>query len=405
MIPKGNILSKPGDCIISGTPSIDHIHYYIAHHKEWFFNIELLDSYLSFLELLVLHDRLIYSAPYGAYDDVLNSSDFDSPAMGPCFDTYHLNISSEINLENEVLDLLRKKNILFQSKFEIKDLSPSKTFHFYSSIPELSKQLSSIERFAEGYESDKTICQRISLAYCSKKYGFPLFLTEFAGEGKIPFYMNNYQFNELSEITEIEKSIQKGVIPYLKNRLDSGAKNEIFRIEELGFETIFPKTPIAAQILLESKSPEDLLSVALSIRHEYRSFRQEMSKIEKEIFDPEINIQQKVKGIKYLEEIADELWPESNFGYRQVTSEVSSVSNLALNIGSSFSIQDVPTTIATISRAPWELLKKYFLRRKVKVLLQSKKAFLGSRENTIHISKMFKCSEELVKKSYSDYKR
>ncbi|MCD4806689.1 MAG: hypothetical protein K8R13_03820 [Methanococcoides sp.] len=401
---------KSGDCILtqSSLPSIDYIHYNDFISDKETFDFENLNSYLSFLELIIMHDRLIVSTnDYFNYNNLPDLEDLDPDIIDLVFTSYKFNHKSKINLEEDALNSLEKSNILHNAGlFEVNNLSPYNIVQTHQNLPFFKQEINSSKKHITAEFPkivDENFKKQIAFASCAQSYGIPLLLSEFSTEAKIPLYMDSYESSKIAEITGFEKSVQKSVLEYLKKHLDSGAEKELSRIEELGYETIFPRTPIATQILNEAKSPEDLLSVALTIREDFREFRQEISKFESELFDPDMTYNQKIQKMNYLEGLANEVWSQPRVGFQQVTSEISSVSNLAFEIGSSLTCQDVPSVVKIIAKAPWEITKKYLLRRKVNVLIDSKKEFMNSKDCTSNISKIFNCSEELVKNSQKEW--
>jgi hypothetical protein len=403
---------KNGDCILthSSLPSIDYIHFNTCFDNTETFDFESLNSYLSFLELIIIHERLLVSTyNYFDYNNVLEVEDLEPDIIDLIFTKYIFNHESRVNLEEDTFNSLLKSNILYdKGVFKLDNLSPYKIVENYQNVPILEQDIhNSIKYISTTFPKivNENFKKQIAFSSCAQRYGIPLLLSEFSAEAKIPLYLDYSEKSKIDEITEIQKAVQKGVLCYLKNRLDSGAEKEISRIEELGFETIFPRTPIATQILNEAESPEDLLSVALSMRKDFCEFRQEMIKLENEIFDPDMTIIQKNKRVNYLEDLAHEIWSQPRVGFQQVTSEVSSVSNLAFEIGSSLTFQDVPSAVKIVSKAPWEMMKKHLRRRKVNVLIDSKKEFIHSKDCISNISRIFNCSEKLVKDSRKEWSK
>ena len=107
-------------------------------------------------------------------------------------------------------------------------------------------------------------------------------IRDFASESRTPFHISEREAANLRPRESVEDALSAGVIAALKQRLDSGAAADLERLENIGAPVVFPRTPIAAQILEHSDKPDDLLRVALDLRQEAKHFRASLRQVEEE---------------------------------------------------------------------------------------------------------------------------
>lgn len=392
------LYANPGDilCSYPQLPDPDSIYEELeGRASQKHFSLAALAEYLALLETVVLHERIIVGSadvPNDNRDD-LKSETFRTFGVG-----YRIRTASLVP-PLRLYPTLKEKGILHEVLAEIPDLFPSTLIDRYVNTPTIASQIRYFETNAIRIDPDRDRCRRIALHLTSYKIGIPLFLIEFASRSSMPLRISDFENELLSGVTYVQRDIEKGVVEHLKNHLNAGALTEIRKLEELGNTTIFPRTPIAGQILLESRTPEDLLRVALSLRREYSGFRQEMSKLEREIFDPDLTLADKLRKRDGLEEMANELWPQKESRrsiFQQVTDELSGVSDIGMSATNPLTFLSVPNAILRITALPWKLIRSQLRRRKVRAMLKSRHSFLNSRFGMKHVAHIFRCPEEIV---------
>jgi hypothetical protein len=257
------------------------------------FSMDDLSSFLAFLETVVLHERIVVGfADTGVH---LTKGDMKSEAYDYLNTVWRFKPPSEVHLtQKDVLDRLERDGIAHFAEVELPDITASKLLAHYATTPSVIKRLRSNEEDTRAYEKDESRIRRIALSTTSREVGIPLLLAEFASRASIPLRVSHFEVNRLSQITNIDRRIQSGVVEYLKKKLDTGAMHEIAHLEELGHTTIFPRTAIAVQILSESERAEDMLDVTVSLREQYGDFRRQMAELEKELFDPDLTLDRKI---------------------------------------------------------------------------------------------------------------
>ena len=389
----------PGDILYSywSLPNIDWI-YFRDHDGRKRFSIDGLSSCLAFLETVVLHERIVAgSADTGS---PLEKGDSKSEAYDYLNTVWRIKWVNQVQLsEEQVFKRLERDGILHFAKVQLPDLTASRLVGYYRATRSVIERRQSHEQSMRAYEKDRDRLRRIVLDTISREVGVPLLLTEFASRASIPLRVSLREADRLSQIMNIDRRIQSGVVEYLKKKLDTGALREIERLEELGHATIFPRTAIAGQILSESEKPEDMLDVTLSLRRQYTELRRQMGKLEKEIFNPELTLEKKQNMVRELDNVANELWPATTRQFQQVTSEISAVSNLAVASMSPLNFKDIPSSVLSIVDQPWELIRRYLRRRKVRAMLQTKRVFLNSRPTIELISKKFRCPISVIRQT------
>ena len=388
----------PGDILCSekSLPWIDRIYAKEPDGKEYFF-MEDLSSYLAFLETVTLHERIVVGS--ADIESILEKGDTKSEAYD------HLNTEYVINYVNpalrgeKVLDRLEKDGILSYAEVRYPNLTASELVEHYAATPHMIKRRKVLEKSASAFESDKGRLKRIVLYRTTMDVGVPLLLTEFASRASIPLRVAPHEASRLAPIMSIDRRIESGVIEHLKKKLDTGAMHEIERLEELGHTTIFPRTPIAGQILSESEKAEDMLDVALSLRKQYADFRRQMGVLENAIFNPGLTLGKKRNMLRSLNDFANELWPTTTSQSQQVTSEISAISNLAFASMSPFDFKDIPGSVLSIVNRPWDVIRRHLRRRKVRAMLHTKRVFLDSKPTIEAISSIFRCPMQVIRRT------
>jgi hypothetical protein len=388
----------PGDILCSekSLPQINWIYVKDSDGREHFF-MKRLSSYLAFLETVVLHERIVVGS--ANIEAILEKGDTKSEAYDHLNTEWALKYVNQVQRVGRVLDILERDGILNYAEVRYPNLTASELVEHYAATPSMIKRRQVLEKSQSAFERNKGRLQRIVLHRIALEVGVPLLLTEFASRASIPLRVSLHEASRSAPIMNIDRRIESGVVEHLKKKLDAGAMHEIDRLEELGHTTIFPRTPIAGQILSESEKAEDMLDVALSLRKQYADFRRQMGVLESEIFDPGLTLAKKRNMLRGLNSAANELWPATTSQSQQVTSEISAVSNLAFASMNPLNFKDITDSVLSIVSQPWDLIRKHLRRRKVRAMLQTKRAFLNSKPTIEAISKIFRCPTRVIRRT------
>ena len=383
-----------GDFILpsEALPEPDIIVSSQSETREVEFRLDALRNYLSFLELVVLNERLII----GHYDVLsdLDSTLKDSKAFSALFTRYYLRGS--LNLEEEMFKVLIGKEILFD--VQLTGSSPqAQVLKHLPLSDQLHNMLDEHRDFSEQYEKDKDVVEALALASLASEVGMPLHLSEFAWRAQLPYLLTTQQLSAVSSVESVELRLRKSVVTQITKSLNEGARRELERIAELGDRTVFPETPISCQIVMNSSRPEDFLLIALQLRDEYRDFRKQMIDLETELLSEEASLKRKLKLQRHVDLLAAELWPTNQKGMRKEATELSNILNiLPVN---TLDIKSIAKLTQYILDKPAELLIRLIRRRKVRVLLKTRKKFLESKGWPSKLAEVFELPKRVVKDS------
>ncbi|TXN34990.1 hypothetical protein FVB32_10355 [Flagellimonas hymeniacidonis] len=383
-IEKPNLTIQKGDIMLSPEmlPWADAI--VTTSAKNQLFDSTLLKRYLDFLELVVLNNRLLIS--YKPKTDL--SARVDDELIPPPL--YSFKVKGDLNLDENMTNFLDKQGILLSGRLPAckykDDLEVIEKYlpynkdlkQYYSKAQEVVfRQYSKIR--------DKEVVHQLTLIQMGEDIGNTLYLNEAFKQFELPYILAEENTYLIETIEENERKTQTGVINYLKKSLNDGALKEVERLATIGGSTVFPYTPIASEIVMNSNNPEDFLKVAMELRTSYKKFREEMVEIEKMLFDSELSLKKKLKLVKTIEGLANELWSNHTNGFRKSTIEISGLSDILepMTYASSAGL------VKKILEYPTDLILSHLRKRKVRVMLNSKKNFLSSKDLTQKLTTIF----------------
>jgi hypothetical protein len=362
------------------------------------FVLGILDGYLKFLELVVFNER-IFGARF------LTFTEKEAKAVGENKLNEHFYREIYIHkpvIEEEILKRLTDKGIFFFATISSNDIGPRKIINDLLNIsPQLKKSLRKEITFNKPiFKKNAEVVSQIALA---EDIGVPICIGEFAKQNGLPFALHRIESKAIEEFELAETKLSNGVLGYLKEKLDGGAKQELVRINGLGIKTIYPETPIAWQIIRDSSKLEDFLPVALQLRDEYKKFRQSMINIEDEIYSDDITLKRKTQLIKELDSMAGEIWKKQENTTQKVAQGFSSLLDIALNQITGLSLGNFPKLLNYILGKPTEMLLDKLHQRKIKVVLNSKKQFMQSNKWADKISSIFSLSKSEAREKIIKY--
>lgn len=363
------------------------------------FVVGFLDSYLKFLELVITNERIL-DITFSTYTEA-EAKVVGEEALEFYFDR-GIYIKKPI-LRQQLLKELKAENIYFPVIGQSNYFSPRKIIDVYLSI---SPQLQNLfkkkkDRTPIEFKKNAELIAQIALA---EDIGIPLSIIEYAKRTSLPYALASDETESVKEFESTETNLRNGVIAFLKEKLDRGARKEIARIDELGNKTIYPETPIAWQIVRDSSKLEDFLPVTLQLREEYKKFRETTIKIEEELFSDEITLKRKRQLVRELDFVADAIWKDQENTTRKVAQDFSSILDLALNQATNLSTGNFPKLLEFVLGRPVEILLSKLHERKIKVLLNSKKQFMNGSRWVDKISSIFSLPKHEIKEELTKYR-
>jgi antitoxin component of RelBE/YafQ-DinJ toxin-antitoxin module len=353
-------------------------------------------EFLNFLELVVLNERIIVG-DYPVFKD-LDPDVLKSPAAGKISNVYGL--KGDLNIGQKALDRLTEQGVLYDVELYSDDVSPRDYLTRHLSLSdELQDSLHDTSVFLRKYEPDRSIADELAMAEMNWNFGVPMFLSELAREAQLPFRLTRHEMRRVAWAEKLEIRLQRGVVARLADSLNEGARKELDQLAELGGHTVFPQTPISWQIVAESNGPEDLVQVALQLRDEYRKFRRRMVELEAELADEQTSLKRKIKLKKQVDAMAGELWPTQPTGIRKEATELSGLLNALPAAVDAATLGGVTGLTQYVLSRPTDLILKLLRRRKVRVLLNSKRTFLRGANWTGKLANIFNIPQEDVREA------
>jgi hypothetical protein len=394
--PEQTLHPQRGDILLSSlsVPRADSIR--VVRNSKPKLNPFFLLEFLNFLELVVLNERIIVG-DYPVFKD-LDPDVLKSPAAGKISNVYGL--KGDLNIGQKALDRLTEQGVLYDVELYSDDVSPRDYLTRHLSLSdELQDSLHDTSVFLRKYEPDRSIADELAMAEMNWNFGVPMFLSELAREAQLPFRLTRHEMRRVAWAEKLEIRLQRGVVARLADSLNEGARKELDQLAELGGHTVFPQTPISWQIVAESNGPEDLVQVALQLRDEYRKFRRRMVELEAELADEQTSLKRKIKLKKQVDAMAGELWPTQPTGIRKEATELSGLLNALPAAVDAATLGGVTGLTQYVLSRPTDLILKLLRRRKVRVLLKSKRTFLRGANWTGKLANIFNIPQEDVREA------
>jgi len=359
------------------------------------FSASSLVRFLSFLELAVFHERLIFGSmefevdlePELFTDDLIA---YTQQKWAP---------KGTLDISANAISRLQEEGALLRRQLPKLDESPRELLLRFSALSPALLKAQEVEK-RDGFDDLLPVLsehqwKELGHYLAMVEYGEALVASEYSRECGVPFHHEDTKELRLTE--EAELSTREGVLSMLRNQLSRGARAELDRLSRLGTVCMFPRTPVALQILRRSREPEDLIESCLDLREEWAGFRRQMIEIEEQLLSEDITLARKLRLLSSLEAAASEVWKQPLAGgLRQVIKEISGLVPLL----SSAIASPVPGSTASAVRAilglPVETILRALRRRKLRVLHEAKKGFLQSAGLSTHLAEMFEVPQEVV---------
>lgn len=390
-----DILANQGQKVGFGDILISHMYFEIfspdsiIHKNDSGREIILnrFDDFLKTLELIVINEHVSIVKP-----DPLTFKDFDdtvwkSPGWAPLEIMYM--DGGELEIKDYFFQELGKRNILSEGIIAHDGLLPTEYIQMLKKEKDFKGFYDSYLEGVKCEEKNDEIAEQVLDAHFSIIIGFPLYLSNFAGDAKIPFILSPYERRHVEPLENFFNESARSLRNILFEKYSEGARKITKEIADFGGNFIYPSTPIASEIILNSSSPKDLVNITIDLRDHYQKFRKVMCEMESALVDEDISISNKKKIIREMKFFFNELWPESNDIINKELKEYSNFIGglpkdiMNLKFGSPIEIYN------SLSNFPLESLIKRLKKRKISALLNSKKTFLKSKNIRDKISNIF----------------
>lgn len=393
-----NFAVKRGDLIFSNLarPNPNAIISPASLDEKPFFRPQLLESYLQFLESIVINERLVLT-------DVICYDKSDKKLLGSEFikSLEYWSWSGSLDIEEDLVNQLYKNNILKVVQLNPETYSPKSYIRRYLKISKFLQEKLQHEEKSELQRKKKEIdfAKQAALLVLATEYGSPIAISEFARDKGVPYMLGEIELNFISKLDNVEIDLSRGIISHLKKRLDENSQNLINQLSKIATPLIFPKTPIAWTIIRDSNKPEDLIQVALQVRKDFSNFRKDIISLEEELFDDNTTIHRKQKILYEIDLMAKGLWSEENLTHQKISQEIANLINLIPSDLSFNPAREIPNITSYLLTKPINSLIAAFHTRKIKVLLKAQKDYMRSKLWIQKLSKVFSFPEDDIRNS------
>jgi len=389
-----------GDCMVSpeAYPRIDSI---VAGNQKRQLQVEHLAATLKFLELAVIYERLIvpYVPPQPIEVSQLKVKVGDIVTI-QCIETPRLQIGDDIKrMLSDAGCLVFRAVAARSARWRVFTLRLCRRLRkaLEGCAVRLSTVCSFIQRTARRSGGPLNLDpERAALTDIATILGVPYTLSEYCAYLDIPLYISDRETTALQTAEVADSRLRRGVIDFVCGRFADAARAEVRKLTLLGSRTIFPETPIASQILTHASSPGDISRVALQLRREFASFRTAMLEIENDLRSESVSLKTKRKRYQTLVALANEVWPETERAYFKEAWEVSDFLTGVAAVAGSPAVS-VGELLKILKSVPKDTFKQWFARRKVRILMRSRKQFLASRDHVEHVARVFNLPKRHVR--------
>jgi len=366
-------------------------------------SIDNLKDYLKLLEILVLFERVIVGTfPSFALELTKNRIDEQNATNILNEFTELYRVVPALSLEEDLRKRTKERGIIVDVVLENKQIpSPNELVERYINIDkyledEFKENRAIIKRL---YEVDDELAAGVAAASLAVHYGGPTYISEFCRLAGITYWLSQREAKMLANQQILEYSTRTQVIGALKESLDIGARKELENIEKFGVNTVFPKSPIASSIIKESNRPEDLNIIALQMREKFSNLRRYMNEMQKEILNEDTSLEKKIKLYKEIETMRSELWKKEDKGWDTILNQTTSLIHTVVGASTMPTVNSLPAILSYLLGQPYALIRGAIRKRKLRVLLDSKKDFLRSKNCIGKIASIFGITGEDVKQA------
>jgi hypothetical protein len=363
--------------------------------------MENLKDFLQFLELIVLHEKIVIAnPPLRSHTEETLIESTKKPWSGV------LRQKGILDLDEYVFDNLRKANILgyiYTEGCTEKLLSfPEENVAYY--VPRSERLRSHCNWMTNLYAAhlgDKEAADAIAKADLARLFGRASAIAQMSMDFRLPFLVGPVESYYLSEIESLDSQLTRSAIQHLKKSLDHSMHEFAVRIDQLGFETVFPNTPIAMQILMGSIVPEDMVDTTLSLRDRYAPIRAAMTEIDLALRNDETTVARKQALCRELKKLTEELSPNITSFVQRATVESIDMLSVASKIADVDPVIGISRLIAKLLKQPIGSIGSALRRRRIRAMLRSRTSCLGAKDVHEKLSTMFELSRQSVSSAYA----
>lgn len=343
------------------------------------FDAKELKSYLKILELVVLYEKI------GVITGVAGS-------IGRIW------ITPTTGLSLRAKERLNEERILMQA--QLKFTGPSPRDYLDKFLPlseELQSRLEADRSFVAEHELGEPT-RELSMRRLENDFE-PLVISDEAAKGGIPYFFSDHEHAQSIWSERMEIHLTRGLMELLRAQLDAGAAEIYSRLEQVGTPVVFPATPIAATIIDEAKSPEDMLQVALQLRTDAKRLRSQLIEFEKNLFNDQVSLKEKSRILLDIQALSDELWHSKDSALQR---ESLVLPGLVAAVATDLTVGTIGSLISSLASAPFSLLRKALRRRRVRVLLKAKKGFLSGTDRLGKLATLFGIEKDGIRLGFDN---
>ncbi len=334
-------------------------------------SVSALTGYLEFLEQLIVNQRVVvvgYNVFSSEPKDVLESDEVE-------FGLVRLKIKPyRDDLAESAFSLFRDHGILDCGLVTLSKLAPSDFISRH--LPVVSGLIEDFRRdLYRSYPKETALRERALELWTLNEIGVPLYLTEFARTSALPLKLAAWEVSNLLPVDSVERTLRTTVMAHLKGSLDKAVAAEAGKLRAFATPVEFPATAIAAQLVRESSSIEDLPRVAWEMRQSFEHLRHWAEELEAELVSPESSMKRRMRAYRELEALSGAI---GQSGFQVVKEAVPLTDLLSTMIEPVRGPQDIQNLAKQLVGGPIETLRRGVRRHKVRVLIRSKTEALRS---------------------------
>ncbi len=357
-------------------------------------NLNALQGFLELLEFVVLTERLVVPIPQFQPETIRLIEDEE-------FEFMVYRVVGNLSYDTEaLLDRLGDAGVLCEAQI---DVGCKTADDVIAQLLPVSKALrahcAKFSEYARGYGDE--LRTAIVNAKMAVRIGAPLHVALAAGRARVPYVLDGRERRYVESYERESLRSRKTVGRMLLDRINASARREVSQLINIGVPTVFPETPIASMILHSSATPAEMVDVALQLRDQFASFRHHLNGIEHDLANEDQSLKVRLKRVRELERLAASLWPKAKTDLCTSAVNVADALLAIPELAAAPSPEGASKMIERLAQLPLDVIMDAFRRRKVRLFIKARHAFLHNRDATDRISKVLNVPASLVRESRS----
>ncbi|MBW9051051.1 hypothetical protein [Rhizobium mesosinicum] len=348
---------------------------------------QFLREYLSYLEVLVLYDKLlVVKQPY-----VVTAEDYEDKSSPIHTGFAYFDYAGDANLRESLDKLRAQESWIINTTFDLPDVEFQPTAYAAQTLA-----LFGINKSDDGH-----MLHAADLYEAVFRLGQPYAAFEVARHFSLPFYGPKIEYHPL--VLQMEKDVtvaERHIAHHFKKHLDAGAAAVLSELQKYQETISFSASPIGALILTKATKPAEMLTVALDLRDTYEPFRKHCQELENALFSPDTSPRDKLKIVAEINRILEKLWGRGEGGIER---HIKSSANLVdYAIDASEGVFSAKKSIELLVSAPVKHVIDRIRDRKYRLLFDAKNSFLKQKSVEQAVAKLFSTGNNLAEVNFQE---